>query len=81
MRKHCSNNLKILLDNASHYSPPDHGFINAGGIRYEDISDDEIVDFDRSSSEEEQSFWSFIDLEATESNGEQWKGQCTRSIS
>ena len=71
MRKHCSNSLNLLLDNASHYSPPDPGFINAGGIRDEDISDDQIVDFDRSSSEEEQSFCSFIDLEATESSGEQ----------
>ena len=56
MRKHCSNNLNLLLDNASHYSPSDPGFINAGGIRDEDISDDEIVDFDRSSSEEEKKF-------------------------
>ena len=51
--------------------PPDPGFINAGGIRDEDISDDEFVDFDRSSSEEEQNFSSVIDLEATESSGEQ----------
>ena len=71
MRRHCSNSLNLLLDNASHYSPPDPGFINAGGIRDEDISDDQIVDFDRSSSKEEQSFCSFIDLEATESSGEQ----------
>ena len=73
MRKHCSKNLNLLMDNASNYSPPDPGFINADaeGIRDEGISDDEIVDFDRRSSEEEQSFCSIIDLEATESSGEQ----------
>ena len=71
MRKHRSNNLNLLLDNASHHSPPDPGFFNKGRIRDEDISDDEIVNFDKSSSEEKQSFCSFIDLEATESSGEQ----------
>ena len=39
MRKHCRNNLNLLLDNASHYSPPDPGFVIAGGKRDEDISD------------------------------------------
>ena len=71
MRKHFSNNLNLLLDSASHYSPSEPGFIDAGGIRDGDISHDEIVDFDRSSSEEEQSFCSFIDLEATENSREQ----------
>ena len=72
MRKYCSERLNQLLDNASNCSPPDPGLINASNIRDEDIPDDQIVDFDRSSSsEEEQSVSSLIDYEASESSGEQ----------
>ena len=72
MRKHCSERLNQLLDNASNYSPPDLRLINASNIKDEDIPDDQIVDFYRaSSSEEEQSVCSLIDYEASESSGEQ----------
>ena len=61
-----------LLDNASNYSPPNPGQVNASIIRGEDIPDDQIVDFDRaSSSEEEQSVCYLIDYEANKSSGEQ----------
>ena len=61
MRKYCSERLNQLLDNASNYSPPDPGLINASNIRDEDIPDDQLVGFDRaSSSEEEQSVCSLI---------------------
>ena len=71
MRKYCSERLIQLLDNASSYSPPDPGLINASNIRDEDITDDQIADFDRTiSSEEEQSVCSLIDFEASESSGE-----------
>ena len=72
MRRYCSERLNQLLDNGSNYSPPDPGLINASNIRDEDIPDDQLVDFDRaSSSEEEQSVCSLIDYEASESSGEQ----------
>ena len=72
MRKYCSERLNQLLDNASNYLPPDPELIKASNIRDEDISDDQLVDFDRaSSSEEERSVCSPIDYEASESSGEQ----------
>ena len=67
MRKYCSERLNQVLVKASNYSPPNPGLIKANNIRDEDIPDDQIVDFDRArSSEEEQSVCTLIDNEASE---------------
>ena len=72
MRKYCSERLNQLLENASNCSPLDPGFIIASNIRDKDIPDDQIVDFDRaSSSEEEHIVCSLIDFEASKSSGQQ----------
>ena len=59
MRKYCSEIIYQLLENASNYSPPDPGLINASNIRDEDIPADQISvcyvnDFETSESSGEQ---------------------------
>ena len=72
MLKYCNERLNQLLDDASNFSPPNPGLINASKMSDEDIPDDQIVDFDRaSSSEQEQSVCSLIEFEGRDNSGEQ----------
>ena len=74
MSKYCRERLNPLLDNVSYYWPPDSGLISVSKIRDELIPDDEIVDFDKTISSEEQIVCSLIDFEAREISGE-WDSQ------
>ena len=69
MRKHLSDHMNQMLDIAENWTPPDPGMIVARATTEEEISDFDVVDFDRSSSSEDDHFQcSLINFEASDSS-------------
>ena len=58
-----------MLDKAEKWTPPDPGMIVVRATTEEEISDSDFVDFDRSSSSEDDHFQcSLINFEASDSS-------------
>ena len=69
MRKHLSDHMNQMLDIAENWTPPDPGMIVGRATTEEEISDSDVVDFDRSSSSEDDNFQcSLINFEASDSS-------------
>ena len=68
MKKHLSEHMNQMLDMAENWTPPDPGMIVARATTEEEISDSDVVVFDRSSSSEDDHFQcSLINFEASDS--------------
>ena len=69
MRKHLSEHMNQMLDIAENWTPPDPGMIVARATTEEEISDSDVIDFDRSSSSEDDHFQcSLINFEESDSS-------------
>ena len=69
MRKHLTDHMNQMLDIAENWIPPDPGMIVARATTEEETSDSDVVDFDRSSSSEDDHFQcSLVKFEASDSS-------------